>query len=188
MIIIVIIIRLKFSSFFNTILINTVEVGLKKTKEIRLYCLQYAESEHASSVDLKGVLSVTDQLGFSTVTPLNTKIIWNSLPFLSTDFIMQPWFCQLEQLKSPWHGKKTWGAQLFVQSSQGCQSNGFDGSPFHTCPWCTTPSKRILISDSVTHLYCILFSTESKCFAGRILVTEGFYAFRVSPTNKSPES
>ena len=95
---------------------------------------------------------------------------------------------QVHILESPLHGKKTWGAQLFVQSSQGCQSNGFDGSPFHTSPWCTTPSKIFLISDGVTHFYRILFSTESKCFAGRILVTEGFYAFRVSPTNKFPES
>ena len=50
---------------------------------------------------------------------------------------------QVHILESPLHGKKTWGAQWFVQSSQGCQSNGFDGSPFHTSPWCTTPSNNI---------------------------------------------
>ena len=94
-------------------------------------------------MDLKGVLSVTDQPGFSTVTPFITKLY--KIGYLSSPHISScsHGSCQLEQLKSPWHGKKTWGAQWFVQSSQGCQSNGFDGSPFHTSPWCTTPSKKI---------------------------------------------
>ena len=65
---------------------------------------------------------------------------------------------------------------------------GLMAVPFTQVPGVQHLTKRLFISDGAKHLYRILFSTESKCFAGGILVTEGFYAFRVSPKNNSPES
>ena len=188
MIIILIIIRLKFSSFFKHHFYGYHEVGLKKQKKSGcIVCIIQYQNMHHQWTWRESFLLLTNSVSQQWVPLYQNYIIFFTFSLhIFHDAVIVLSASRYISSTSPWHGKKTWGAQWFVQSSQGCQSNGFDGSPFHTSPWCTTPTKRFLISDGVTHLYRILFSTESICFAGRILVTEGFYAFRVTPTNKSP--
>ena len=145
-------------------------------------------SEHASSVDLKGVLSVTDQPGFSIVTPFIPKL-YKIVTFSLHRFHHAAMvFASLNSSNHLDMARKRGAPSGSYNHSRVVNPMGLMAVPFTQVPGVQHLAKRFLISDGVTHLYRILFSTESKCFAGRILVTEGFYAFQVSPTNRSPES